>query len=221
MTMNRVIHGAVRRDLRRLSEALDRAADGDRARAEQLERAFAHLQQQLTHHHEGEDTHVWPWLATTGADPDLLTAMESEHGAMSAGLAETRTAMAGYARTGSASDRAAARESLGRTTEVVERHLRHEEDELEPVMAPHLGTPGWKAVEKKLSRQPPKVAGGFFAWVTDGMEPAERSYLASTVPPPVVFVLSRAFGRGYRREVAPVWRAQVSSVRRGRSGSGW
>lgn len=207
MTMNRVIHGAVRRDLRRLDEALGRAADGDRARAEQLQRAFANLREQLTHHHEGEDAHIWPWLATTGADADLLAAMESEHGAMTAALADTRTAMGAYAATGSASDAAAARQSLARTTEVVERHLRHEEDELEPVLAPHLGTPGWKAVEKKLSRRPPAVAGRFFAWVTDGMEPAERSYLRATVPPPVVFVLSRGFGRSYRREVAPVWRA--------------
>jgi hemerythrin-like domain-containing protein len=206
MTMNRVIHGAVRRDLARLTSALSAVRDGDRSRAADLERAYANLHEQLTHHHHGEDEHVWPWLQEEGVDPDLLHAMESEHGAMSDALRDSAEAMTAYVATGSAADAAAARASVVRTTEVVERHLRHEEDELEPMVLQHLGTPGWKAVEKKLSRQPPAVAGTFFAWVTDGMAPAERSYFRATVPPPVVFVLSRVFGRRYRREVAPVWR---------------
>lgn len=206
MSMNRVIHGAVRRDLARLTAALDRVPDGALPRAQELEHAFTNLREQLTHHHHGEDEHVWPWLEGAGADPELLHAMESEHEAMAACLAESGEAMAAYARTGSSTDAAAARASLVRTTEVVERHLRHEEDELEPVLTPHLESPGWKAVEKKLSRQPPGVAGRFFAWVTDGMGDAERAYFRATVPPPVTFVLARTFGRRYYREVAPVWR---------------
>ena len=206
MSMNRVIHGAVRRDLARLSAALERVQDGDRSRAAELERAFANLHHVLHHHHVGEDEHIWPWLATTGVDPDLLHAMESEHGDMSDALRETGEAMTAYAASGAAADAAAARASVLRTTDVVERHLRHEEDELEPILTPYLETPEWKAVEKKLSRQPPAVAGPFFAWVTDGMAPAERSYFRATVPPPVTFVLSRAFGRRYHREIAPVWR---------------
>jgi hemerythrin-like domain-containing protein len=132
MTMNRVIHGAVRRDLARLTQALDRAPDGDRARAQELEKAYENLHQQLTVHHEGEDEHVFPWLASEGIDPELLGAMESEHEAMSAALGDSSTTMAAYGRTGSAADAAAARASIVRTTEVVERHLAHEENELEP-----------------------------------------------------------------------------------------
>jgi hemerythrin-like domain-containing protein len=206
MTMNRVIHAAVRRDLTRLATALDRVPDGDRARAEELHRAFANLQEQLTHHHEGEDAHLWPMLSGVGADPELLHAMESEHGAMSEALAGTDAALAAFARTGSSADAATARTSVARTADVVERHLAHEEDELEPVLAPHLGSPEWKAVEKKLRRQPLGVVGRFFAWVTDGMGHQERAYFRATVPPPVTFVLSRTAGRRYLRDVAPVWR---------------
>jgi hemerythrin-like domain-containing protein len=206
MTMNRVIHGAVRRDLARLATALDRVPEAARTRAQALDRAYANLRQQLTTHHEGEDAHVWPWLAGTGADPELLQAMESEHQAMSDALAATSSAMTAFARTGSSADAAAARKSLDRTTEVIEQHLRHEEDELEPLLNEQLDSPGWKAVEKKLSRQPPAVAGRFFAWVTDGMGDAERAYFRSTVPPPVTYVLAHTFGRRYYRDVAPVWR---------------
>jgi hemerythrin-like domain-containing protein len=207
MTMNRVIHGAVRRDLARLTAALDRVPDGDRARAQELERAFANLHEQLTRHHEGEDAHVWPMLAGAGADPELLHAMESEHQAMATELDRSGEAMTAFARTGSSADARAARASLQRAGEVIEQHLRHEEDELEPVLVAHFGSPEWKAVEKKLSRQPPGVAGRFFAWVTDGMGDAERAYFRATVPPPVTFVFSRTFGRRYHREVAPVWRS--------------
>ena len=206
MTMNRVIHAAVRRDLGRLADALQESEPADRSRAADLERAFTNLREQLTHHHHGEDEHIWPMLSAVGADADLLAAMESEHEAMAAALRETSGAMAAYSASGSVADAAAARASVVRTTEVVERHLRHEENELEPVLTPHLESAEWKAVEKKLSRQPPRVAGTFFAWVTDGMGAKERAFFRATVPAPVVSVLSHTFGRRYHREVAPVWR---------------
>ncbi len=125
---------------------------------------------------------------------------------MAEALAGTGTAMTAYAASGSAADAAAARASVARTQEIVERHLAHEEDELEPQLQPHLETPEWKAVEKNLRKASPAVAGDFFAWVTDGMTEPGRAYLRSVVPTPVVALLSRLFGRTYRREVAPVWR---------------
>ncbi len=207
MTMNRLIHAAVRRDLTRLTSALDHLDDGDRARAQDLERAYENLRQELTRHHEGEDTYLWPMLAGAGVDPDLLAAMESEHSAMAEALGDTAIAMSALARSGSAADTAAARASLARTAGVVDRHLTHEEDDLEPQLIPLLETPEWKAVEKKLRRQPPGIAGRFFAWLTDGMTDDGRTYLRSTVPTPVVTVLGKVFGRRYNREIAPVWRS--------------
>lgn len=206
MTMNRVIHAAVRRDLDRLTDALGRMPDGDVRRARALDRAFRNLRDELTHHHEGEDTHIWPMLATAGVDRVLLDEMESEHAAMADALAATGAAMAAVAATGSAADATAARDSVLRTRDVVERHLRHEEDELEPQLTPYLDTPEWHAVEKQLRTQPLPVAGRFFAWLTDGMADDDRAFLRATVPTPVVTVLSRTFGRRYRREIAPTWR---------------
>lgn len=205
--MNRVIHGAVRRDLDRLSSALGQLAEGDAARAQALERAYANLRTELTHHHEGEDTYIFPMLGRIGVDAALLDAMESEHHAMADALAETAGAMSTVARTGSSADAAAARASVVRTREVVERHLQHEENELEPQLHPHLESPEWKAVEKKLRSQPPGVAGRFFAWLTDGMSDEHRAFLRKTVPSPVVTLLARTFGRRYYRDVAPTWRA--------------
>ncbi len=209
MTMNRVIHAAVRRDLDRLADALAVAPDGDTARARDLERAYANLHAELKHHHEQEDAHVFPALTRLGIDTALLEDMDAEHHAMSDALDTMATAMQRYARSGSASDAAAAQASLEAGRVVIERHLTHEEGELEPLMQPHVESPEWKQAEKALRKGSPTATGRSFAWLTDGMDPESRSFLRSTIPPPVVALLSRVFGRQYHREVAPVWRPSV------------
>jgi hemerythrin-like domain-containing protein len=206
MSMNQVIHAAVRRDLNRLDVALETFPAGNSSRAADLERGYAFLHAQLTHHHEDEDRLIWPALETLGVDQLLLGEMESEHQAMSDALAKTETAMAAFAR---AADNATAREALAsvrRTRRVVDRHLDHEERELEPALAPYLERAEWKEVEKQLRKQPMRDAGVFLAWLQDGMEADVRSYLRSTIPPPVLAIVPAVFGRSYRRTVAPVWR---------------
>jgi len=206
MTMNRVIHGAVRRDLARLTAALDSFREGDTARAAGLARAFGNLRRELTDHHQSEDTHAWPALEKLGADKALLGDMESEHAAMSRALAETDAALGALARTGTAADAAAARESVARTRGVVDRHLDHEEQDVEPVIQKYAETPEWKAVEKQFRRRPPADIGTFLAWLTDGMGAAERTYFRGTIPAPVVVVFTKVFGRSYTKQIAPVWR---------------
>ena len=205
MTMNRVIHAAVRRDLDRLATALATARDGDRTRARQLNAAYANLHDQLKHHHQGEDTHVFPFLAKVEGASELVEVMETEHEAMADALAGARNAVDAYAATASSADALAARDAVVAANAVVERHLDHEENELEPLMLPHMETPEWKAVEKQ--RRPTSItqSGQFMAWVQDGMAERERRYLRSTIPVPVTFLLSRLAGRAYHRDVAPAW----------------
>ena len=205
MTMNRVIHGAVRRDLARLESALAAAPDGDRARAGQLRVAYASLHQQLKHHHEGEDAYVFPFLANVEGASELVQVMETEHHAMADALADAGRAVEKYGSTASAGDAHAARDAVVRAHEVVERHLHHEENDLEPLMLPHLETPEWKAVEKQLRPSSLAESGRFMAWIQDGMPDDARAYLHSTIPRPVTFLLSRLAGRSYYRDVAPAW----------------
>ena len=205
MTMNRVIHGAVRRDLRRLEDALAVAADGDTHRAGQLDRAFGFLHAQLVHHHRGEDEHVFPAMQRLGVDLTLLGDMEEEHERMANALADARSAFERYTASGATADRDAARTAVTHAREVTETHLDHEERELEPLMLSHGESEEWKAAEKKLRSQPPGVSGRFFAWIEDGMGTREREHYTASVPAPVRFLLSRIFGRAYRRDIAPVW----------------
>lgn len=205
MTMNRLIHNAVRRDLGRLADALATFPDGDAARADGLLRAYRNLQRELTRHHEGEDTHIWPMLAGFGADADLLAAMEREHEEMSAALAETNAELVRLAADPRAESAQAAASKVAALIGVVERHLAHEESELEPVLREYLETPEWKAVEKKLRGGSAGDAGLFFAWLTDGMTPSDRDFLGTLIPRPVTFLMPRLLGRSYARDIAPVW----------------
>ena len=205
--MNKVIHRAVRRDLTRFLDATARFPAGDRARAEQLARAWDNFHFELTYHHEGEHETAWPALQAVGASPELLVTLDSEHDAMAAALTETASAMGTLRVSAAAEDAAAAHASFERLQEVTVAHLDHEEAELEPVYLAHKDSPEIKEMGKKFAKVSPARAGRYFAWLTDGAGAEEMASIRGTVPPPVLKVITALFGRGYRREVAPTWRA--------------
>lgn len=70
--MNKVIHGAFRRDLDRFIAALGSFPAGDQRRADEVNTAWANFDDQLTYHHEGEHTTAWPALQQVGVSPDLV-----------------------------------------------------------------------------------------------------------------------------------------------------
>src|SRR6188508_1888632 len=93
MSMNRVIHAAVRRDLDRFIAALSAFPAGDTERARQLGVAWENFDDQLTYHHEGEHETAWPALEAVGVSRELLSTMDAEHEAMATALAAARAAM--------------------------------------------------------------------------------------------------------------------------------
>jgi hypothetical protein len=206
LTMNQVIHAAVRRDVTRTEQALRALPDGDRARAKQIQAGWAHLVGQLKHHHESEDALVWPYLRSVGTDEALLQAMESEHEAMATALASATEAVAGVATNPTAAVAGAAADVVAQASEVINRHLEHEEKDAEPLVLAREDDPAWKTVEKQLRPKRMTDAGAALAWMQDGAGPRELASLRATIPPPVLFVISRVFGRSYRRDIAPIWR---------------
>src|SRR5688500_12242535 len=205
MSMNKVIHCAVRRDLKRFRAALDAFQDGDRARAAALHRAWENFDTQLTHHHEGEHEIAWPALLAVGITQDSITRFDDEHDAMAAALAETRSKMGTLATSGSRADADAAASSMAKLEEVTVTHLDAEEQVSEPLYAEHHDHPAIKEMGKKFGKQPIGVAGTFFAWVQDGAGPQEMAAFKAEVPRPVAAIIRGLVGRGYRKEVAPVW----------------
>jgi hypothetical protein len=88
---------------------------------------------------------------------------------------------------------------------VLNQHLAHEEQELEPRAAEFHATPEIKGAQKRARRAHRGNQGTLFSWLLDGADADARQGLRRDVPPPVLFVICRTGGRRYRRTVAPVW----------------
>jgi hemerythrin-like domain-containing protein len=207
MSMNKVIHAAVRRDLDRFRTALDAFRDGDRGRAAGLLRAWTNFDAQLTEHHEGEHEIAWPAMKSIGISGSTIDSFDAEHEAMAADLATTRAAMAKLGSTATRADADAAAAAMERLQTTTVTHLDHEEAETETALTQQHDDPAMKEMGKQFGRRVgmPR-AGIFFAWVQDGATPAEKSALRQSVPGPVLAIIGGVFGRPYRKEIAPVWR---------------
>jgi hemerythrin-like domain-containing protein len=206
MSMNKAIHAAVRRDLRRFIDALGRFPAGDRRRAEELATAWANFDEQLTRHHEGEHEIAWPALESIGVSHDVLTQMDAEHDTMAAALATARDAIGSLRRTASAEDADAALVAMRELQRVTVQHLDHEEAVIEPAYLENKDSAELKAMGRQFAKVGPSEGGTFFAWVTDGAGPDELAAVTSGIPKPVFTVITGLFGRTYRKTVAPVWR---------------
>jgi hemerythrin-like domain-containing protein len=206
MSMNKVIHGAVRRDLDRFRRALQAFRDGDRERAEALHRAWLNFDAQLTEHHEGEHEIAWPALKAIGIADPTIASFDAEHETMATDLAAARAAMSTLRRTATRADADAAGAAMETLQTTTVTHLDHEEQETEAALSQHESDPAMKEMGKKFSRRVgPAKAGVFFAWVQEGATAEERAALAANVPRPVLAILGGIFGRRYRTQVAPVW----------------
>ena len=204
--MNQIIHAAVRRDVSRTEQALRALREGDAARAAQIRTAWRNLVRELTHHHEAEDEHIWPFLEARGVDVALLGEMEAEHVAMKNALTAVSTSLDAVVAAPSAVNATAAADEVARAREVIDAHLDHEERDVEGVVAGLHDDPEFTALTKKLRPASTVDAANALAWMQDGAGERELSSLRAEIPGPVVTVLTRLVARRYRREVAPVWR---------------
>jgi len=207
MSMNRIIHGAFRRDLARFENGLATLADGDTRRAQQLSAAWANFEHQLTIHHKSEHAIAWPALRRVGISDELTTKWDGEHEKMAAALSTADGAMRALRDTVSSQNIAAARSAITELRTVALEHLEHEEADLEPFLLSHKGNPDLRAMGRQMGREYKlPEAGVFFAWLQDGADPDEKAALRKEVPGPVVAMLTRVFGGKYRRTVAATWR---------------
>lgn len=212
MSMNRVIHAAVRRDLDRFSSALSTADSGNERRAEQVSMAWANFHQQLTQHHSSEHRIAWPALRKAGISDDLLTQFDAEHDRMAAALESADQAMRSLRGAPSAENVKAAREAVAALHATATEHLDHEEAELEPFFLEHAHTPEMKAMGRAFGREYSlPEAGTYFAWLQDDASSDELAGLRQNVPGPVVAIIAGVFGGKYRRTIAPAWRGRGAS----------
>jgi hypothetical protein len=90
-------------------------------------------------------------------------------------------------------------------SDVLLAHLAHEERDLEPISIKYHDSAPMKVALEKVQKAHKGRMGNFFAWLQDGAAPHDKAGLRNQIPAPVVFVITTAAGRRYRRDIASVW----------------
>lgn len=200
--MNRLIHRAVLRDLRRFGAALEQHPPGDRRRADALAELFGRFDVLLTHHHEGEDTYLWPVLRGTPEDTAEVQQLSTEHDRIASALADARAAMTAFRASASAEDASTARSAVAELFAAAEEHFTHEEREIEDLLS---------RVEPKLLHSTVRKLGRdngfgeamwFMQWVADDATAEQLGFMRNTIPPPVLWMSARLAGKKYAAATA-------------------
>ena len=133
--------------------------------------------------------------------------MDAEHATMAEALGNSRSAMAALVSNPQSGEGEAALAAIRRLKDVTVTHLDHEEQQIEQVYLEQHDSPAIKDMGKQFAKAGPSKAGPFMAWISDGGSPDMQQGLKENVPRPVVAVMAGVFGRSYRKNVAPVWKA--------------
>lgn len=171
------IHRAVRRDASRLSVAL---AGGREIPIDGVRAYWDVTAAQLHHHHDFEDTVIWPLLAERLGDrvEILLARNADEHLRMAAAMDEFDAALGALI-----TDRGAARDALGRMHDTIETHLGHEEADVLPLIPEAFTMEDIAFFQAEDART--NVPDVFLPWMLDDAPEADLVFFAAAMPAPV------------------------------------
>lgn len=207
MSMMRIVHTALRRDIVRAQTVLaDLPYPDDRQRTA----LTAHVRWMigwLHHHHQTEDQYLYPMVrAVSPGAAELLDDMDADHAAIQPAMDAVDAAAAGYALASSARDELLA--TLDALSEVLLPHLRREEEETMPVVSATLTERQWRDLDqehniKPLSKRELAFTGN---WIVDGLRPEDEAIVAALVPPIPRWIIKHILVRGYRKAMFTCWR---------------
>ncbi|BEP13622.1 hypothetical protein acdb102_19330 [Acidothermaceae bacterium B102] len=208
-----IVHTALRRDLTRTTTALTApTAPGDAQRAA-LADHLTWMMRFLHSHHAGEDAGLWPLMRSL--DPsaaDLLDQMERDHEQIATEVAGLDVATRRYAVDPDAATRTGLVDAVASLREVLDPHLRREEDEMMPIVSKAMTHARWENFNQEYFIKPKSKTqlGHEGHWLIDSIDPAGYTVVVGNVAPIPRFVLLKAFAPGYRRGCARRWGPTVS-----------
>ncbi|GAC1386837.1 MAG: hypothetical protein NVS3B21_14830 [Acidimicrobiales bacterium] len=171
------IHRAVRRDASRLAAAL---AEGQEIPAKAVRAYWNTTAAQLHHHHDFEDTVVWPLLGERlgGGVEALLARNAHEHEVMASVMDAFDAALDTMT-----NEPAIAREALVRMQEAIETHLAHEEADVLPFIpeAFTMDDIAFFQAEDAKTNAPDE----FLPWMLDDTPQADYAFFTGPMPAPV------------------------------------
>jgi hypothetical protein len=171
------VHGAVRRDIARLSAAL---AEGRPTPPAAMSAYWAEMSVQLHHHHELEDMVMWPLMGERLGErvQSLLARNGQEHVAMAAAMDAFDTAVSA-----TTFEISAARDALPRLHDAIETHLRHEEADVLPLIPEAFILDDLAFFRTESARTNPPQA--FLPWVLDEASETDLALFTGHMPAPV------------------------------------
>ena len=202
-----VVHTALLREFRLLPRAVARVGTGDVRRAAVVDRHLGFLCDLLHHHHEGEDTLLWPRLRERlpAAAMAHLDEVETQHAGLDTALQAVTAARTRWTADAGATHRDTLVAALDALHGQLKEHLDTEERAVLPLAASALTEAEWHAVGEAAAAAMPKpallLAFGMFAY--EGDPEVLRAMLASAPAVPRL-LLPRIAPRAYARRAAQV-----------------
>lgn len=204
-TMMRIVHSALRRDLRRAEIALNVKPPRPPAQQLAIARHLEWMMSFLHAHHKSEDDGLYPLVRDRDpAAAELLDAMDADHRAVASAIAEVEAAASGAC--GDGPDQRLI-DAVASLSNVLLPHLEREENEMMPVVSSVVTDSEWRKLEEQYNLKGKSSAElGFEGhWLIDGASPEDRQRVVGLVPAIPRFILVHGFAGSYRRRAAACW----------------
>lgn len=204
-TMMRIVHAALRRDLRRARTALAADPAPDHRQCVAIAEHLHWMMGFLEAHHRSEDEGLYPLVRRRDpAAAVLLDDMAADHRAVAVATSDVEQAADLLRRD---DDTRAAIEAIDQLTNVLLPHLDREEREAMPLVSRTITDAEWQRIEQEHNLDGQSLAdlGRAGHWLIDGVSDDDRAHVLGLVPAGQRFVLLHGFGRAYRRRARACW----------------
>lgn len=195
-SMNTNMHLAFKREIARLDKALQVTDLSDGGRCAGLAARYKFFSDTLHHHHQGEDTYLFPTVRASASPDEVQTLddMEREHAELVEVLARLDGA---FSRLGPGSDVPAMSDDLQTLLRVLTAHCAHEERDGVPIVQKYLSDDNYKAF-MKFNRSAP-TAALVMPWMCDGAPADIAAQTWGVIPAPVRLFLKPSMTRKYTK----------------------
>lgn len=203
--MMRIVHNALRRDLRRAHEALTRDPAPDDRQITAIAEHLTWMMDFIEAHHRSEDDGLYPLVRER--DPSaasLLDDMALDHAAVSRSIHRLPTVLGEAAER---HERGSIVQAIDDLSELLLPHLEREERDVMPHVSRAITNAEWRAVEQKhnLDGKSMSQLGKEGHWLIDEATTEDRDRVLGLVPPLPRLALVHGFGPSYRRGTRARW----------------
>ncbi|MGW6694393.1 hemerythrin domain-containing protein [Rhodococcus sp. NPDC054953] len=207
-----IVHSALRRDLLRLQIVLGSGPPDDDRRVELADHALW-MMEFLRHHHEGEDTVLYPRVVEHNPESaDLVAQMQRDHALIDPAIDDVDAA-ARDLRDGVPGAQDVLEAALTRLSAVLLPHLDREERQMMPVVSASITDGEWRAWDDECNIKPKSIRqlGREGVWILDGLDAVGSDHLVHLVGPVPRFVMLHVLGPHNRHHFADLWKGTAAA----------